>query len=175
MPSIDWDNIQNEMGGNFKAYAPDGKYKTKCIGVEIKEVGQNKSIIQKFQLEDGEYAYPTADHWLSFNNDSWRAWHNKCLMEVLGATEENAKKAVEVCESKEKKEDKVKAYQQAYDKLLAKKPEVEIEVYTDGKYSKTEFADSRVAMPHDSKPAESSESIVEDDDEFTLDASELPF
>lgn len=175
MSNIDWNNIQSEMGGDYKSYAPDGNYKTKCIGVELKEVGNNGSIVQKFQFEDGEYAYPTADHWLSFKNDSWRVWHNKCLMVVLGASEENARKAVEVCEGKEKKEDIVKAYQQAYDKLLAKKPEVEIEVYTDGKYSKTEFADGQVAMPHDSKPAESSESVVEDEDEFTLDASELPF
>ena len=178
MSDIDWGNIKNEMGGNsnYKVYAPVGKYKAKCIGVEFKEVGTNGSIIQKFEFEDGEYKYPTADHWLSFKNDHWRLWHNKCLMVVLGASEENAKKAVEVCESKNKKEDIVKSYEQAYSKLLSKKPEVEIEVYSDGKYSKTEFMDGRVAMPHENveqKDDDVAPTDIPDDDEITMD--DIPF
>lgn len=153
--SINWDEVQQNAGGDFKNYYADGDYKAKCDGVEIKEVGQNGSIIMKFHFEEtNEGQFPTADHWLSFKNDSWRQWHNKCLMEVLGATEDNAKKAVEMCESKNGKENISKAYETTYKKLLAKKPEVDINVYTevnpnDGKeYARAEFKDRKVAMPH---------------------------
>ena len=81
-------------------------------------------------------------------------------MVVLGASEDNAKKAVEVCESKSGKDNIVKAYEAAFKKLLAKKPEVEIEVYQNGKYSSAEFKDGRVAMPHGDEPKK--ESTVED-------------
>lgn len=152
--AIDWSNVQEEVGGNFKNYYADGDYKVKCDSVEIKEVGQKGSVIMKFHFEEtDEGRYPTADHWLSFKNDAWRQWHNKCLMQVLGATEDGAKKAVEMAESKSGKENIIKAYEQVYKKLLAKKPEVEIEVYTANNYPCAEFKDRSVAMPHDSEPA----------------------
>lgn len=183
--SLDWDNIQNEMGGDFKNFYADGKYTAKCDGVEIKEVGTNGSVIMKFHFEETKEAqYPTADHWLSFKNDNWRAWHNKCLMEVLGATEDAAKKAVEMAESKEGKENIIKGYEACYKKLLAKKPEVEIEVYTDenpstGKsYARAEFLDRRVAMPHgdeDKKPADKAEDIISQGEAVDLSEADLPF
>lgn len=74
-------------------------------------------------------------------------------MEVLGASEDNAKKAVEMCESKNGKENISKAYETTYRKLLAKKPEVDIEVYTDNGYARAEFKDRTVAMPHGDEPA----------------------
>ena len=151
--ALDWDNIQKEAGGNFKNFYADGEYKVKCDGIEIKEVGQNGSVIMKFHFEEDEKGqFPTADHWLSFKNDSWRQWHNKCLMVVLGATDDAAKKAVEIAESKSGKENIIKAYEQVYKKLLMKKPEVEIEVYTENNYARAEFKDRTVAMPHDSEP-----------------------
>ena len=151
--SLDWDKIQEESGSKFKAYFADGKYTVKCDDVEIKDVGTNGSTIMKFHFEETpEAQYPTADHWLSWKNDSWRAWHNKCLMVVLGASEENARKAVDICESKSDKANKIKAYEQTYKKLLAKKPEVEIEVYTENTYARAEFTDRTVAMPHDDEP-----------------------
>lgn len=174
--SLDWQSIESEMGGNYKKFYADGKYTAKCDGVEIKEVGQNGSVIMKFHFEETDEAqYPTADHWLSFKNASWRAWHNKCLMVVLGATEAAAKKAVEVCESKDDKEAKVKAYEATYKKLLTKKPSVEIEVYTENGYARAEFVDRSVAMPHGDEPAkeEKAEEVVEQGEEN--DSLDIPF
>lgn len=152
--AIDWSDVQDKAGGSFKNYYADGKYTARCDGVEIKEVGQNGSVVMKFHFEETDEAqYPTADHWLSFKNDAWRQWHNKCLMVVLGATDDAAKKAVEMAESKSGKDNIVKAYEQVYKKLLTKKPEVEIEVYTENNYARAEFLDRSVAMPHGDEPA----------------------
>ena len=130
--ALDWDSIQQNAGGEYKNFYEDGNYTVKCDGVEIKEVGTNGSVIMKFHFEEGKDGqYPTADHWLSFKNDAWRQWHNKCLMVVLGATDDAAKKAVEMAESKSGKENIIKGYEACYKKLLAKKPEVKIEVYTE--------------------------------------------
>lgn len=177
--ATDWNNLKDEMGGNFKNYYADGDYKAKCDSVEIKEVGANGSVIMKFHFEetdDGQY--PTADHWLSFKNEKWRKWHNRCLMIVLGATADSAEKAVDMCESKSGKDNIVKAYEQVYKKLLAKKPEVDIEVYTDGKYARAEFKDRSVAMPHDSEPAKEDvpESLAgAEDASDEIELSDLPF
>lgn len=179
---IDWNNVQEKVGGNFKKYFADGPYKAKCNEVEIKEVGQNGSVIMRFKFEETDAGqYPTADHWLSFKNEAWRQWHNKCLMVVLGATEDAAKKAVEMAESKSGKENIIKGYETCYKKLLAKKPEVEIEVYTDEKgYARAEFRDRTVAMPHDTgeQPKDTSgEPVLEGAEEITdeADLSNLPF
>ena len=177
--SIDWDSVQESAGGNFKNYYADGDYKAKCDGVEIKEVGQNGSVIMKFHFEEGDDGqFPTADHWLSFKNDAWRQWHNKCLMVVLGATEDAAKKGVEMAESKSGKENIIKGYEACYKKLLAKKPEVDIEVYTENNYARAEFKDRTVAMPHDnegqSKPA-SNEPASPIDGAEEIDLSDVPF
>lgn len=176
--SIDWDDVQKNAGGSFKNYYADGKYKAKCDGVEIKEVGSNGSVIMKFHFEEGDDGqFPTADHWLSFKNDAWRQWHNKCLMVVLGASEDSAKKAVEMAESKSGKENIMKGYEACYKKLLAKKPEVDIEVYTEDDYARAEFRDRSVAMPHGdnqaSKPA--TDNVLDGAEEVDLSDADLPF
>ena len=178
--SIDWNSVEEEMGGNFKNFYADGDYKAKCDGVEIKEVGDKGSVIMKFHFEETkEGQYPTADHWLSFKNDNWRVWHNKCLMQVLGATEDAAKKAVEMAESKDGKENKIKAYEQMYKKLLAKMPEVEIEVYTENNYARAEFKDRSVAMPHGDEPAKENKAddplAGAEDASGEIEMSDLPF
>lgn len=178
--SIDWDSVQESAGGGYKNYYADGDYKAKCDGVEIKEVGSNGSVIMKFHFEEGDDGqFPTADHWLSFKNDAWRQWHNKCLMQVLGATDDGAKKAVEMAESKSGKENIIKGYEACYKKLLAKKPEVDIEVYTDEKnYARAEFKDRSVAMPHDNDaPKKSDDNPLEGatDASSEIDLSEVPF
>ena len=179
--SINWKEAEEQMSGNFKAYATDGIYTTKCDGVEIKEVGDKGSVIMKFHFEDaGDVQFPTADHWLSFKNDNWRYIHNKRLMMVLGASEDNAKKAVEMAESKDGKENVIKGYEACYKKLLAKKPEVEIEVFTEKGYARAEFTDKRVAMPHgeESQPKETTGQVVSPDsikDDEEVDLSEIPF
>lgn len=178
--SIDWDSVQESAGGGYKNYYADGDYKAKCDGVEIKEVGQNGSVIMKFHFKEGDDGqFPTADHWLSFKNDAWRQWHNKCLMVVLGATDDGAKKAVEMAESKSGKENIIKGYEACYKKLLAKKPEVEIEVYTDeNNYARAEFKDRSVAMPHDGDTSKKNssdplEGATDASDE--IDLSDVPF
>lgn len=173
----DWKALKDEMGGNFKTYAEDGDYKVKCDSIEIKEVGQNGSIIMKFGFEATDVQFPTADHWLSFKNDNWRKWHNRCLMVVLGASEEAAEKAVDVCEGKSGKENIVKAYEQAYKKLVAKKPEVEIEVYTENDYARAEFKDRSVAMPHGNEPAKENkgDDVLAGAEEVDLGDADLPF
>lgn len=174
----DWKALKDEMGGNFKNYAGDGDYKVKCDSIEVKEVGQNGSIIMKFGFEATDVQFPTADHWLSFKNENWRKWHNRCLMIVLGASEEAAEKAVDVCEGKSGKENIVKAYEQAYKKLVAKKPEVEIEVYTENDYARAEFKDRSVAMPHGNEPAKENkgDDVLAGAEEVTgEDLGDLPF
>lgn len=175
----DWKALKDEMGGNFKTYAEDGDYTVKCDSIEIKEVGQNGSIIMKFGFEATDVQFPTADHWLTFKEgkDNWRKWHNRCLMVVLGASEEAAEKAVDVCEGKSGKENIVKAYEQAYKKLVAKKPEVEIEVYTENDYARAEFKDRSVAMPHGNEPAKENkgDDVLAGAEEVDLGDSDLPF
>lgn len=182
MAGINWDDVQEKAGGEFKNFYADGDYTVKCDGVEIKEVGTNGSVIMKFHFEEGKDGqYPTADHWLSFKNDAWRQWHNKCLMQVLGASEDSAKKGVEMAESKDGKDNIIKGYEACYKKLLAKKPEVKIEVYTEvnpnnGKeYARAEFKDRNVAMPHDNNQQknDSAEDIIDSGEE--IDLSDVPF
>ena len=188
MATTDWDALESEMGGDFKDFADDGVYKALCNSVEIKEVGSNGNAIMKFGFEEtDDVQYPTADHWLTFKEgkDNWRKYHSRNLMMVLGAPKDAAQKAVDMCEGKSGKDAIIKAYEQTFGKLVSKKPEVEIEVYTErnqnnGKdYARAEFTDRSVAMPHDNEPAK--ENIIADPLVDAEDASEeislgdLPF
>ena len=181
---IDWDAIEAEQGGNFKDYAVDGKYKVKVSKVDIKIVGTNGSIAQDFFFEDTDVKYPKATHWLSLKNINWRRLHQRNLMMLLGATKEAAQKAVEMCEAKDgNKATLINAYQAMYDKLIAKAPEVEIEVWQDGDYKRGEFTDKTVRMskPGDSKPVkkEDTTDILAEAEEVDLskedDLGEMPF
>lgn len=178
--ATNWEELDKEMGGNFKNYATDGKYNVKCNGVEIKEVGSNGSVIMKFGFEEDNVKYPTADHWLSFKNEGFRKYHSRNLMMVLGASKDAAQKAVDMCEGKSGKDAIVKAYDQTFSKLTSKKPAVEIEVYTENGYARAEFTDRSVAMPHGEEPQKSSteapaeENPLEGAEEIDLGDS-LPF
>lgn len=178
--SIDWKKVEEDAGSKYKNYAKPGVYKVKCVDVEIREVGSNGSVAQEFIFEeDDNYQYPKATHWLSFKNDSWRQWHNRNLMVVLGSSEDTAEKAIDKIEALGSKEKIVKGYETAYKSLLnKKKPEVEIEVFPDGKYSRAEFTDENVAMPHDdAKPAaaDTDDIVPEDIEDGEIDLSEIPF
>lgn len=178
--AIDWKKVEEDAGSKYKNYAKPGTYKVKCVDVDIREVGTNGSVAQDFLFdEDDNYQYPKATHWLSFKNDSWRQWHNRNLMIVLGWNESAAEKTIDKIEALGDKEKIMKGYETAYKALLKRKPEVEIEVFPDGKYSRAEFTDDRVAMPHDdAKPAttDTDEVVPEDiDDGEEIDLSELPF
>ena len=178
--AIDWRKVEEDAGSKYKNYAKPGTYKVKCVDVDIREVGTNGSVAQDFIFEeDDQYQYPKATHWLSFKNDSWRQWHNRQLMIVLGSSESTAEKAIDKIEALGDKEKIMKGYATAYKALLKKKPEVEIEVFPDGKYSRAEFTDERVAMPHDdAKPtAEDTDDVVPEDieDGEEIDLSDIPF
>lgn len=179
--SIDWKKVEEDAGSKYKNYAKPGVYKVKCIDIKIREVGSNGSVAQEFIFEeDDNYQYPKATHWLSFKNDSWRQWHNRNLMVVLGSSEDTAEKAIDKIEALGDKEKIMKGYETAYKSLLnKKKPLVEIEVFPDGKYSRAEFTDDRVAMPHDdAKPAsaDADEVTPEDiEDGEEIDLSSIPF
>ena len=166
----DWNSMAEEYKPKYKEYAKNGTYKVKLDEVEIHEVGQNGSIAQDFKFQDSEqYKFPKATHWLSFKNDKWRMWHNKCLFQLLGLSEDVAKKTVDSCE-KGSKEDTVKAYSAAYAKLASKHPEVEIEVYPDGKWSRSDFTDGSVRMGKTEKkqsdPLDGAEPLEMDDFPF---------
>lgn len=168
MANIDWDDIESKYGKTH--YATEGKYTVKCVDVEVKQVGSKGSVIEKFIFEESDgLKYPTADHWISKNNDNFRAHHQKALMVLLGASEANARLAVEKAEAKDF-DYAVKAYEAAFKALLKKEPEVEIEVFPDGDYSSAEFTDRSVAMPHDNAKKSSSS-----DNEEEIDLSEIPF
>ena len=176
--AIDWAKVEEDAGSKYKNYAKPAIYKVKCVDIEIKEVGSNGAVAQEFIFaEDDQHKYPKATHWLSFKNDSWRQWHNRQLMVVLGSSESTAEKAIDKIEALGDKEKIMKGYETAYKSLLKKKPEVEIEVFPDGKYSRSEFTDDRVAMPHDdaNQSTVDDEITPEDIPEDEIDLSEIPF
>lgn len=175
--AINWGEAEEKAGNQYKDYAPSGVHKVKVAGVNHHEVGTNGSIAQDFEfLEDDNYQYPKVTHWLSFNNDNWRFIHNRQLMMLFGASKENAQKAIEVCEGKGNKDAIVKAYQQTYERLLKKQPEVEIEVWPDGKYSRADFTNSSVRMSHpDDEPYEKKSDVISEGEEITIDQDDLPF
>lgn len=174
--TVDWEKAQENYG--YKNYATPGKYTVKCVDMEIKETSTG-SIAQEFIFEEDSNKYPKATHWLTFKEgkEGWRQWHNLQLMIMLGSSEETAKKAIEKIEALEGKNKIVKGYEAAYKALLKKAPTVEIEVYPDGNYTRAEFTDGNVAMPHDSKPAQADDVAPEDieGEEINLSSLDLPF
>lgn len=175
MASINWDNLEEQMGSKYKPYAEDGKYSVKCVDVEIKTTSTG-SVVEKFIFEEDEKAqFPTADHWISKKNDNFRAYHQKNLLVALGASEANARLAVEKAEAKDDFDYAVKAYETAFKALLKKEPTVEIEVYTEprnGKeYARAEFTDRSVAMPHGNDTKKETAASTEEE----VDLSDIPF
>lgn len=167
--ALDWDAIEDEYaGGDYLPYAEPAKYNVTVDGVEFKAAGSKGNYVMKFHFAPTEeYQFPTADHWLVKDKQNWRAKHCKDLMVALGCTEENAKKACEAAESKGF-DYAVSAYEQGFNRWIEKNsPKVEIEVYPDGKYSRAEFTDRRVAMKRDDNPTAGAEEIILD--------TELPF
>lgn len=167
--ALDWNAIEDEFGGDYTPYADNGIYTVTCDGVEFKQAGSKGNYVMKFHFaEQDGVQFPTADHWLVKDKQNWRAKHCKDLMVALGCTEENAKKACEAAESKGF-DYAVSAYEQGFNRWIEKNsPKVEIEVYPDGKYSRAEFTDRRVAMKkREEDPMAGGEEIILD--------SELPF
>lgn len=174
--AINWDSIDEQYNnGDYKNWATPGIYTVKCDDVEFKKVGAKGNYVMKFHFEETpDTQFPTADHFLSKDKDNWRIHHTKNLFIVLGASEAQAKKGCEVAEGKDDYEAKVPIYEKGLKTLIAKKPEVEIEVFQDGKYTRAEFRSRLVAMPHGDADKRTADAIIEDSEEIILD-TELPF
>lgn len=148
--AFDWNTNEEQYKGNFKSYAQDGKYTAKVTSVELKEVGSKGSVVAKFSFQDAEEVqFPTADVFVITSKEGWNMHLNKELFILLGASEENAKRAAETCILGKNKDAQIKALTQVYGKALAKKPEVKIEVYSeegkDGKfYARADFDTNKV-------------------------------
>lgn len=174
--AIDWEDVEKTYGKKYKDYAEEGKYKVKVVDVEVKQVGSNGNYVEKFIFEEtDDLKFPTCDHWISKKNDAWRAHNQKNLFVFLGASESNAREAVEKIEAKDFDE-AAKNYEAYFKRLLNKKPEVEIEVYADGKYSRATFTDRSVYnKPKDVAPAVESSSDGISLEAEELDISDIPF
>lgn len=155
METIDWDAMDKEQAANAPQYKDfcktAGTYKVKVTGVDIKKVGPKESIAIEFKFEDDNYAYSKATHWYSVDNRKWSQLHMRNLMMVLGASKANAQTAVQSCEEKTNgNKDKICAvYKQVIERLIAKSPEVEIEMWfanSNDKYGKSDFTDRSVRM-----------------------------
>ena len=174
MADFNWDELSDQFGGKYKDYCPAGIHTVKLASVENRTASTG-TIWQEFKFEDSDdWAFPKVSHPISSKNQNWRAWHWKQLFVLLGATEENARKAVETCEGKGDFEKIASAYLSSMERLVAKHPEVEIEAWKDGKYMRADF-NNRVRMSHpdDEKPAGDPFAGATPADD--IDAGDIPF
>lgn len=150
-----WDEIDKQYSNNndYKDYAPEGEHATKVESCEMAKSRVKGTPGLEFKLQDNdEYAFPkygTTHYSFTTSNINWRKKHNRDLMIVLGAKKEAAEKAVDVCESKNDLGDVVKAYEDAFKRLVSKHPEVKVDVFkrrADDKYTTWDFADRSVRM-----------------------------
>ncbi len=189
---INWDKLEEEFN-NFKPQAPEGTYKVKVEKVEVKQL-ESGSIPVTFTFANSkEHSFPWCTHWVSTGNEGWTQWHHKQLLQVLGVNEDNAKKAIDNLYSKDTTNTAaglVKGFQAIYDKIAAKKPEVEIvvrpQVDQNGefRYSKkgyqqfeSEFTDPRVFSAQQTKQSDAKAETVEEPGEELAedDLSDIPF
>lgn len=183
--ATNWNELNDKYGNKYKDYAPEGEFETKVASVESIESSQKKTPGLQFKFEDNnEYSFPKfgTTHWISFKNEGWRKHHFKELMKVLGATEDQAEKGIDVCEGKGDEKAIVKAYADAFTRLVSKHPSVLVAVFKrtpEDKYCTCDFADRSVRM---SRPDVEPETTVDTDaplndaepaDDIDLDS--LPF
>lgn len=126
--SLNWEAIEAEASNNknFKDYAPNGEHTVKVNEVTKRDNGKGWF---EFTFEDTEYKFPKLS--FAFFRDekiNYRAHYYKEVMKQLGANEDQARKAVEVCEGKSGRENVFKAYVDAFGRLAKKHPELTIEV-----------------------------------------------
>lgn len=128
--TINWEEAQANYGSQFKEFAPDGVHAVKIEKVENRASTTSETIWMEFYPEQNDqYKFPKISHPLSNKNLNWRAWHWKELFVLFGATEENAKKAVETCENKKSYKEIAAAYEQAMNRIATKAKPVDIEVW----------------------------------------------
>lgn len=172
MSNIDWDSIDSDYSSNFKPYAEEGTYEAKLDSVTQKVAGTG-TIFFEFNFEEGEdVQYPKVSRaFFKDEKKNFRIHHYKEIMKVLGASEDNARKAVEVCEGKANREAIADAYTQTFNKLAQKHPIVKIEVGTEvnqGKeYARGEFKDPAVHFGNNKKAETKAEDVLPSDDEIS--------
>lgn len=148
--SIDWDAVEQETGGKYKDFAPEGRHKVKLVDVEVHQVGSKGNYaVDLFFEETDQFKYQKATYWISKDKRNWRIKSMKDLLSVLSGNEANAKKACELAESKDSFDYAVSAYEKALKTLAAKKVATEIEVYFSGRYSQkgTPLCDATLTDP----------------------------
>lgn len=189
---MDWTKIDEENKKEFKDYVVNGDYDVKLDSVVLKTF-DNGGMAFKFAFEETDTdQYPEATRsFFSDEKKNFRCYHYRNLMMVLGASKENAQKAVEACEGGKNREAIADKYAQAFNRLAQKHPVVKIEVRDqydrDGKprvsakgktYQESEFKDSSVYFPSNKKSAQSSDILPSDGEvaeDGDLDLESIPF
>lgn len=190
--TTDWSALATEYKQTYKDYATLGKHKVKVDKATVATTTTGSIRLQfEFQADD-EYKYPkSAAHWVSRKNINWTKWHHKCLLQVLGVSEENAQKGIDSIEKDGASTDQiVKGYQTLYDRACSRHPEVEIEVREqydrDGNkvmsdkgyaYTESEFADRSVYSSNRPKTASEPVESVDDfgSEDISIDIDQIPF
>lgn len=178
--TFNWDELDSQFANQFKAYAEEGTYDVKLDSVTQKVAGTG-TIFFEFNFEEGEEVkYPKISRaFFKDEKKNFRIHHYKEIMKVLGASEENARKAVEVCEGKANREAIADAYTQTFNKLAQKHPTIKLEVSTEvnqGKeYARGEFKDPSVHFSNNKKESKPAEVVPTDIPEDDIDLSDIPF
>lgn len=175
--ALNWDTIEEENKSTFKPYVEDGTYEVTLDSVTQKTAGTGTIFFEFNFQEDDDVQYPKVSR--AFFKDekiNFRAHHYKEIMKVLGASEDNARKAVETCEGKANREAIADAYTQTFNRLAQKHPKVKLEVTTEparnGKsYAHGEFANPAVHFSN-KKQAKAAESLPTDNE---IDNLDIPF
>ena len=180
MSNLNWDAIEEENKAQYKNYAPEGDYTTVLEGVEKVTAKTGNTGIRFNLKETDEYKFPKyGATFYNTNKDSWRQHHLKEIFVAIGATEEQARKAVEACEGKS---DLMDAYAQMFTKFLPKQKPFEVVVFkenADDQYPTWEFKNDKARMKYPSKESKSTAAdiipTVDEvaDDEISLE--DVPF
>lgn len=125
--ALNWDEIEAEAAENsFKQYAENGEHTVSVAEVAYKDNGNGWF---EMTFEDSEVKYPKLS--IAFFGDDKikrRAHYYKEVMKLLGVTEDQARKAVDTCESKNNRADVAKMYTDMFNRLAKKHPKITIEV-----------------------------------------------
>lgn len=191
--SIDWNKLEDQFN-SFKPQAPEGTYKVKVEKVEVKQLPSGSIPVTFTFANSKDHSFPWCTHWVSIGNVGWTQWHHKQLLQVLGVNEDNAKKAIENAYDKCTSGSTmpaalITALQNIYDKIAAKKPEVEIVVrpqvdqngefrYSQKGYQQfeSEFTDPRVFSAQQTKQQTKQEDVEQEaEEDLGIEDDEMPF
>lgn len=190
--ATDWNALAEEFKSDFKPYAPVGEYNVKVKDIKIDKTTKGTYFVRaEFEPTD-EYQFPrSAQHWISRNNLKQCKWHHMNLMQVLGASEQAAKSAIDKVEIEGAPVEKIMAgYEKMYKALAEKHTTVKIivrEQYNQNgevamskngqPYTESEFADKRVFFDNKPKKTEKPASeIMEGAEEASdINLDDLPF